>query len=60
MVTANNTIIAEPAPASVAAWRECGIYCSAQAAGSLTFTCIEDAPTDAVTVNVMAIDTTTA
>ena len=60
MVTANNTIIVEPAPASVAVWRECGIYCSAQTAGSLTFTCIEDAPTDAVTVNVMAMDTTTA
>lgn len=57
MITATNTIFVEPAPGSVAAWRECGIYCSAQAAGSLTFNCIDDTPTADVNVNIMAIDT---
>lgn len=60
MVTADNTVIAEPAPASIPVWRECGVYCSAQAAGNLTFAYIDGKPEEAITVNIMIIGTVTA
>ena len=51
-VTASNDVIVAPAPASTTAWASAGIYCSAQGAGTLTFTC-STAPSEAVTANVM-------
>lgn len=51
-VTASNDVIVAPAPASTSAWAAAGIYCSAQGAGTLTFTC-STAPSEAVTANVM-------
>ena len=50
-VTASNTVIVSPTPASVSDYGTAGIYCSAQASGALTFTCTA-VPTAAVTVNV--------
>lgn len=54
-VTASNDVIIAPAPASIAAWAAAGVYCSAQGAGTLTFTCTT-APTVAITANVMAFE----
>jgi len=51
-VTASNTVIVSPAPASITAWGDAGIKCTAQAANSLTFTC-EEVPTSAISVNVV-------
>lgn len=53
-VTANNTVIVAPAPASVDVYSAAGIKCTAQAAGKLTFTC-KKTPTAAVTVNVIVL-----
>lgn len=50
-VTADNTVIPGPAPASHAAYAESGVYCSAQAANALTFTC-DSVPSADITVNV--------
>lgn len=54
-VTAENTVIVSPAPESHALWCENGIYCSAQAAGSLTFVC-ETLPDGELSVNVTVIN----
>lgn len=54
-VTATNDVIVAPAPASISAWAAAGIYCSAQGAGTLTFTCAT-APSEAVTANVMVFE----
>lgn len=51
-VTASNTVIVGPAPASQDVYVAAGIKCTAQAANSLTFTATS-APTAPVTVNVM-------
>ena len=53
-VTASNTVIVSPAPASVAEWASCGIYCSAQGSGTLTFTCTT-VPSSALTANVLIL-----
>ena len=53
-VTADNNIIVAAAPASREAWNDAEIYCSAQADGTLTFTC-GTAPTVEVTANVVII-----
>lgn len=53
-VTASNTVIVTPAPASHNAYCEAGVYCSAQADGNLTFKCTEK-PTAALTVNVVIL-----
>ena len=53
-VTASNTVIVSPDPASYADYVAAGIYCSAQAAGTLTFTCTTT-PTSAITVNVVTM-----
>ena len=50
-VTAGNTVIPAPAPASFRAYTENGLYCSAQAEGTLTFIC-DSVPSEAITVNV--------
>lgn len=54
-VTATNDVIVAPAPASISAWAAAGVYCSAQGAGTLTFTC-STVPTAALTANVMAFE----
>lgn len=54
-VTADNDVIVAPAPASMSAWAAAGVYCSAQGAGTLTFTC-STAPTEALTANVMCFE----
>lgn len=53
-VTASNTVIVTAAPASYEHYNECAVRCSAQAAGTLTFTCT-DTPTAALTVNVLIL-----
>ena len=54
-VTASNTVIVSPAPASYEEYCASGIYCSAQAANSLTFKC-EDAPSSSLTVNILIVN----
>lgn len=51
-VTASNTVIVAPAPASREVAVKAQMYCSAQGAGTLTFAC-KTVPTANVTVNVM-------
>ena len=51
-VTASNLVEVSPAPASWSVASAAGVYCSAQAANSLTFTC-SSIPTAAITVNVV-------
>jgi hypothetical protein len=53
-VTANNNVIVAPAPASQANYTAAGIICTAQGAGTLTFTC-QSVPSSAITVNVLII-----
>lgn len=54
-VTAANTVIVAPAPASVEAWGNAGIVCTTQAANKLTFSCATK-PTAAITVNVVIME----
>lgn len=51
-VTASNTVEVSPAPGSFDAYSKARVYCSAQAANSLTFHC-SIKPTVALTVNVI-------
>lgn len=51
-VAVNNAVIVAPAPDSFKDYGENGVYCSAQAAGTLTFTC-DSVPTTDITVNVI-------
>lgn len=53
-VTATNTVFVSPAPASAADYASAGIVCTAQGAGTLTFTCTTT-PTNAITVNVVCL-----
>ena len=54
-VTANSTVVVTPAPASHTAYCESGVYCSAQANGTLTFKCT-DTPSANLTVNVLILN----
>ena len=54
-ITANNIVIVTPAPTSLSAYGEAGVYCSAQAAGKLTFTCTE-VPSVTLNVNVIILN----
>ena len=54
-VTASNTVVVAPAPASFTAWGECGVYASAQASGKLTFTAAVK-PTAALTAQVLCFN----
>lgn len=54
-VTANNTVIVTPAPASYTACLEAGAYCSGQSAGMLTFTCAT-VPSVSVTYNILILE----
>ena len=53
-VTATNTVFVSPAPASATDYASAGIICTAQGAGTLTFTCTTT-PTNAITVNVVCL-----
>lgn len=53
-VTASNNIIVAASPASRTAWNDAEVYCSAQAAGKLTFEC-STTPTAAITANVIIL-----
>lgn len=53
-VTANSIVTVTYAPASHDAWLDAGVYCSAQGAGTLTFTC-ESVPSAALTANIVII-----
>lgn len=54
-VTADNTVILSPAPASAAEYAQCEIYCTAQGNGTLTFECTTD-PTNNVSVTVVILN----
>ena len=51
-VTASNAVVVSPTPDSYLSYGEFGVYCSAQGAGTLTFTC-DSAPDVNLTVNVL-------
>ena len=53
-VTASNTIIVSPAPASLEEYGSCGIYATAQGAGTVTFFA-RSIPANALTVNVVVL-----
>ena len=53
-MTASSIFFATYAPASRAAWVDADIYCSAQGAGTLTFTC-STVPTEAITANIVIL-----
>lgn len=53
-VTADNTVIVSPDPASFLVYGASGVYCSAQAENSLTFTC-NNVPSSNLTVNVVIL-----
>jgi len=53
-VTSSNNVIVAAAPASQADYTAAGILCTAQGAGTLTFTCTTT-PTSAITVNVLIL-----
>ncbi len=53
-VTATNAVIISPAPASAAEYASCGVLCTAQGSGTLTFTC-QSTPTNDLTVNVIIL-----
>ena len=54
-VTASNTVIVSPAPASAVEYAACGILCTTQGTNSLTFTCVS-VPANALTVNVVILN----
>lgn len=51
-VTASNTVIVSPAPSDIGDYADCGVYCSAQGSGTLTFGC-DKAPDGDIVVNVL-------
>lgn len=53
-VTADNAVVVTPDPASMDVYSAAGIVCTAQAAGTLTFTC-KTVPTVAVAINIMVV-----
>lgn len=53
-VTANSILTVTYAPDSHDAWLDAGVYCSAQGAGTLTFTC-DTVPTQALTANIVIL-----
>ena len=53
-VTANSNIIVTPAPASHEAWGTAGIRATAQASGTVTFTCAT-VPTEAITAQILIV-----
>lgn len=54
-VTASNTVLVSPAPASIADYVDWWVYASAQGTNSLTFTC-DTTPSNDITVNVVILN----
>ena len=54
-VTASNTVIVGPAPSSVDLYSNAGIFCTTQAANSLTFSC-NITPTSNISINVIILN----
>ena len=54
-VTAENTVLVSPDSSSWVRFRDCGVRCSGQGAGTLTFTA-ESASNEALDVNVLILD----
>lgn len=54
-IAADSIVVVAPAPASRKAYIEADVYCSAQGAGTLTFTC-EDVPSVNLNVNIQIIN----
>ncbi|MGM9588314.1 MAG: hypothetical protein ACI3VA_12625, partial [Candidatus Limivicinus sp.] len=54
-ITAENTLIVSPAPDSITACSEAGMYCAAQGAGTLTFVCA-DMPEGDVVYNILILE----
>lgn len=53
-VTDSNAVIVAPAPNDLQKYSESGVYCSAQASGTLTFEC-EEIPESNIAVNVLIL-----
>lgn len=53
-VTADNTVLVSAAPSSVEEYGACGIICTVQSAGTLTFTC-KYTPTNDLSINVVIL-----
>ena len=53
-VTAENTLVVSPAPASIVAYGKCGVYAAAQEEGRLTFACAKQ-PQESLTVNIVIL-----
>lgn len=53
-VTTSNSVVVSPEPSSIGYYVSSGVYCSAQGAGTLTFTAVST-PTVDLTVNVMIV-----
>ena len=53
-VTEDNNIIVTGNPDCIEAWTNAGVYCTAQAANALTFTCT-DVPTEELTANILIL-----
>ena len=53
---ANDAVVVSPTPSSIDDYSAFGIYCTALAAGSLTFTCVYT-PENAISVNVLIVKT---
>lgn len=53
-ITANGVVLVSPTPANQSAYTSAGILCTAQAAGSLTFTC-DTVPSADITVTVVML-----
>lgn len=54
-VTASNCVIVGPAPASIDVWRLSGLKCTAQGAGTLTFSYVIK-PTSDVSINYVVVN----
>ena len=52
-MTASAVIIVTPSPSSYQLATDAGVYCSAQGAGTLTFTAINGTPSSSITMNVL-------
>lgn len=51
-ITANSIVVVSPTPASAETYAQCGVYCSAQASGTLTFVA-DTKPSANLSVNIV-------
>ena len=54
-VTSDSTIIVSPEPSSIPDYADCGVYCSAQWSGTLTFSC-SSTPSNNIVVNCIVMN----